>query len=120
MATDGSYVTVENTIIAFSTLGPAMQGPGLFSCTDIFGNSGGDWPEPSQIGVNGNFSANPRFCNLPGGDVSLAADSPCLAAPGCGLVGAVGQGCAATTSVEELPHAVRKTWGGLKRETSGR
>jgi hypothetical protein len=47
---------------------------------------------------------NPLFCDPQGcllapttsGDYSLAANSPCLDAPGCGLMGALGEGCGAT------------------------
>ncbi|RPJ41534.1 MAG: hypothetical protein EHM19_11710 [Candidatus Latescibacterota bacterium] len=66
-----------------------------------------------QYGVNGNFSADPLFCDAPLGDFTLAATSPCL--PGhhpdgddCDLVGALGEGCAGGTAVEQT------SWGGIK------
>jgi predicted outer membrane repeat protein len=106
---------LENTILAFSTQGPAVYcnvaGSVTLTCSDVYGNAGGDWTGciASQAGVNGNFSADPRFCDRPGGDYTLESGSPCLDAPGCGPVGALGQGCGGSTAVEET------TWGGVKR-----
>ena len=61
----------------------------------------------------GNFSADPRFCNIADENFALGKDSPCL--PGnhpfgmnCGLIGAFGEGC-------DLPTAVKTaTWGEIK------
>ena len=69
------------------------------SCTDIFGNAGGNWTSciADQLGINGNFSLNPQFCNAGGRDYRLAQGSPCTAAnapAGCGLIGAFPIGCA--------------------------
>jgi predicted outer membrane repeat protein len=106
---------LENTILAFSTQGPAVfcnvAGSVTLTCSDVYGNAGGDWTGciASQAGVNGNISADPRFCDRPGGDYTLESGSPCLDAPGCGLVGALGQGCEGPTAIEET------TWGGVKR-----
>ena len=70
------------------------------SCSDVFGNTDGDWVGclSGQGTLNGNFSADPLFCNRSEYDLTLAAYSPCL--PGnhpagwdCGLIGALGQGC---------------------------
>jgi hypothetical protein len=117
--TDGSVI-LENTIIAFSDSGSAINcaGPGVpvLSCCDIYGNAGGDWVHPieDQLGVNGNISADPLFCDTLGGDYRLETCSPCL--PGnhphgydCGVpIGAHCSGCAcrgATTAT---------TWGAIK------
>jgi hypothetical protein len=48
------------------------------------------------------ISINPRFCDLGAGDVRLSASSPLLDDPNCGLIGALGQGCGATTEVDEV------------------
>ena len=56
---------------------------------------------------DGNFSADPLFCDAPHGDCTLDEASPCLDAPGCGLVGAQGRGCG--TSASSLV-----TWGRIK------
>jgi hypothetical protein len=83
-------------------------------CTDIFGNADGDWVGEisGQLGVNGNFSANPLFCDLEAGALDLRADSPCL--PGqhpegydCGLIGAFDESCGVTAT-----RAV--SWGAVK------
>lgn len=89
---------VTNTIVASSTQGPGMactlgSNPTV-SCTDVFGNAGGD----AVCGVDGggNFSADPLFCVPPAdGDVSIASNSPCAPANNpCGvLVGALGVAC---------------------------
>jgi hypothetical protein len=50
-----------------------------------------------QEGIDGNFSADPLFCNVGIGDVGLANEtSPCLPANNdCGvLIGALDEGCA--------------------------
>jgi hypothetical protein len=75
-------VEIENTIIAFGTEGEAISctdiGVGVVSCTDIFGNAAGDWTGcvADQLGIQGNFSANPLFCNVGTGDYTLAEASP--------------------------------------------
>jgi hypothetical protein len=90
---------VASTIIAFN-LGSAVYcwgdaGDAVLSCCDVFGNSGANWGGciGGQDGINGNFSVDPLFCAPEAGDLTLDAASPCLAAPGCGRVGAHGQGC---------------------------
>ncbi|MBE9505487.1 MAG: hypothetical protein IMY84_01610 [Chloroflexi bacterium] len=106
---------VENTIIAFNGPGPSVDceygGSVLLSCSDVYGNSGGDWVGciAAQLGTDSNFSADPMFCDMANGDLSLDGMSPC--APGnspCGeLVGARGVGCS-SSPVSQM------TWGRLK------
>jgi len=83
--TSGSDVTtISNTIIGFTEGGPGVEWEQLendvvFSCCDIFGNVGGDWigrAEP-QLGINGNFSVDPLFCNIDASDYSIDSLSPC-------------------------------------------
>lgn len=95
--TSGSTVDVENTIIAFGQSGGAVGcfgAPPAISCSDIFGNVGGDWTGciAGQSGVNGNFSEDPRFCSRETVNFTLRSCSPCIDASGCGRVGAYGQG----------------------------
>jgi hypothetical protein len=101
-------VEVANTIIAFGTQGEAIAcsgaGIGVMSCTDIFGNAGGNWTAciSDQLGINGNFSLDPRFCNRGGRDYTLAQSSPCTAAnapAGCGLIGAHPVACASPIGI---------------------
>jgi hypothetical protein len=114
-----SQVLLEKTILAGSADGAAVlcEAGGLadLACCDLFGNAGGDWVGciAGQYGLNGNFSADPLFCDAVGGDFTLRSNSPCL--PGqhpdgydCGLVGAFGEGCSGPTGVE------RTSWGSMK------
>lgn len=95
-------LTMSNTIVTFSTDGEGVQsfGSATLLCCDLYGNAGGDWVGAiaDQYGVDGNFSADPLFCDEGNRDFSLATNSPCL--PGnhpdgydCGQIGAMGQGC---------------------------
>jgi len=113
-------------IIAYNQGGEAIAAPGPYlcpvfpSCTDIYGNEGGDWVGgiSEWFGVNGNFSACPSFCNadVEPYDFRLCDTSPC--APGnhpdsadCGLIGAWPVGCTcAPSSVEPAS----STWGAIK------
>jgi len=115
-----AVVTLENTIVAGSPAGAAAYcvAPGAIhaSCTDLWGNAGGDWTGcvASQAGTNGNLSWDPLFCASWTGDLRLAAASPCL--PGnndCAvLVGAEGEGCLQPVGVAEpLPPS---SWAGAK------
>jgi hypothetical protein len=87
-------------------------------CTDIFGNEGGDWVGPlaSQLGVGGNFSACPAFCNAltEPYNLGLCDSSPCLPGNhpdgvGCDLIGALGQSCECGPT-----DAQQSTWGAIK------
>jgi hypothetical protein len=114
-------LTLINCIIAYAVDGGAFAcdagecDPHL-GCTDIYGNVGGDWEGciVGQMGIDGNFSACPSFCDLEGGDYHLCSESPCLAGnhpygEDCGLIGALAQGCACGPSRGEAT-----TWGGIK------
>lgn len=104
---------IRETIIAFGQIGPAIGCENgampQVTCSDIFGNSGGDWVGclAAQYGVDGNISSDPLFCGgqVPGLEYTLDSASPCIAA--CGTMGAWGAACGAS-AVEEL------TWGRLK------
>lgn len=107
---------MEKTIVAFSDgLGVTCTGGvATLTCCDVFGNQDGDWVDclAGQLGLEGNFAADPRFCDLNEGGLTLDSSSPCL--PGnhpqgeeCGLIGAFGPGCG-TTPVRAT------TWGAIK------
>jgi hypothetical protein len=111
---------LENTIIVFSA-GPAIVCEGELSdatltCCDIYGNHGGDWTGCilDQYGLNGNFSADPLFCDMGSGDLTLEDCSPCL--PGyhpsgydcVGVIGARVSGCSCGTPAEP------STWSLIK------
>jgi len=79
-------------------------------CTDVWGHAGGDWVGclAPHAGGDGNFSADPLFCDPDAGDFSIRADSPCTeGASGCGLVGPFDVGC--------VPSPVRpESWARIK------
>jgi len=112
----GDALSIDHTIIAFSAGGEAVAcgigaSPPLLTCSDVFGNAGGDWTGciASAADADGNLSANPRFCP---GELTLDASSPCApGATGCGAIGALGVGCSATAV---FPEGERTSWGRLK------
>ncbi|MDM7914587.1 MAG: hypothetical protein ACE15D_13605 [Candidatus Eisenbacteria bacterium] len=102
---------VENTIIAFNNGGSAIEGgaDAFFSCVDIYGNPGGDWTPAivDQLGLRGNISDDPLFCDAAGGDLRLNEGSPCAPGGECDRMGAWPVGCEAT--------AIREaSWGEVK------
>jgi hypothetical protein len=83
-------VSIENTILSFATAGQAVAcvtGSPTISCSDIYGNAGGDWVGciAEQGGINRNFAADPCFCDAANDDFTLWNYSPCTQ---CGTVGA--------------------------------
>jgi hypothetical protein len=118
--TAAASVLIENTVIAFGGGGGAVCCLGApapeIACTNIYGNTGGDWTDciAGQHGVNGNFSADPKFCDTLSGYFWVEECSPCL--PGnhpdehdCeGIIGAYGAGCVCGAATE------RTTWGAIK------
>jgi hypothetical protein len=108
---------IDNTIIAYCPSGEAIRcAAATLTCCDVYGNAGGDYVGciADQLGINGNFSACPSFCDAGGGDFTLCDESPCL--PGnhpdgsdCGLIGAWGEGCVCGPSATESA-----TWGSIK------
>lgn len=113
----------DRCIIAFQTGSVVVGCMGTYErfpelrCCDLFGNAGGDWEVTcvaDQAGVNGNFSADPLFCDLQAGVLTLDGASPCL--PGqhpegddCGLIGTFERGCGATNTSNT-------TWGAIKTQ----
>jgi hypothetical protein len=98
----GALATIENSILAFSSDGAATecftgQSTLTILCCDVYGNTGGDWVGciADQVDLNGNFSADPLFCNAEHGDFTIQSDSPCAppGVTGCGLVGALPVAC---------------------------
>jgi FlgD Ig-like domain/Right handed beta helix region len=81
-------------------------------CTDIFGNDGGDWVGSGveeQLGINGNFSAPPLFCDPMAADFCLAKGSPGLPPYNqCNLlIGALGVGCILPSAINADDAPVR-------------
>jgi len=113
-ATGGGSLTVDNTILAFGGRGKmyALLGGSTATTANcvVYGNAGGDSLDGTH---HDNLFADPRFCDLDGGDLTLCANSPCVLGshPWPGLVGAYGQGCADCDAPAE-----RRSWGVLKAQ----
>lgn len=102
IACDMANPVIENTIIAYNSPGMGLScvggsGNPTLSCTDIYGNSGGD--DICGTDNGGNFSWPPYLCDASAENFTLSSscNSPCL--PGnhpngnpCGLIGAHGAG----------------------------
>lgn len=97
-------MAINNCVIANIGPGEAVyveaveyNEPPVITCTDIWGNSEGDWAEPidSQFALNGNVSRNPFFCAPALGDYRVAEESICLPSNNsCGLLIGIGEaGC---------------------------
>lgn len=109
---DSGVLTIDRCIIAHSSQGKAVWlthygGPSManLACTDVYGNAGGDWTGgiDGQADINGNFTADPLFCERTAGNYSLSQSSRCLAEnnPDCGLIGALELGCMVPLSADE-------------------
>lgn len=116
----GTVASISNCVFAFGVGGAGLvtNVSSTMSCTDVFGNAGGDWVGSiaGQLGSAGNFSADPLFCGPASADLGLQVDSPCL--PGqhpegedCGLIGAFGEGCAAVSVEAQMTSS---TWATIK------
>jgi len=122
LAVNNAPITIENTILAFSPSGEALYcagtGSATLTCCDVYGNAGGDWVGclAGQDSINGNFSADPGFCDAAAGDLSIRDTSPCGDAPGCGLVGALGVGC---HSIWNVPAEAPTIQAGIDSASAG-
>ena len=98
----------ESNIIAFSGAGEAINcadstpAPNVVCC-DIFGNAGGDWIGciADQMGIDGNISEDPLFCDSELGSFWLQDVSPCTQTnSGCALlIGALAANCSSCCSI---------------------
>ena len=119
----GSPVTLVDSIIAGCPVGEAIWAPSniivQLSCSDLYGNAGGDWTGSfaPQVDLNGNFSANPCFCSPENEEYTLCANSYCLPGHhpwGCNqLVGAYGMGCGDGSCAGPVSTDT-SSWGSLK------
>lgn len=97
----GGAFQLANSIVAHSTGMPAIDGSLSaedFTCCDFYFNQAGDFAYPglAVVGQNGNFAADPVFCDAAAGDYGLHAVSPCQpGGNGCGeRIGAASEDCA--------------------------
>jgi hypothetical protein len=109
-----SSVQIEHSIIAASLKGEGVgcdeTSTATLMCSNVIGNAGGDWIGclEGQLGVNGNISADPIFCDPTLLDFTIREDSPCAAEfSACGLMGALPVGCEAI-SIQP------SSWGKIK------
>jgi hypothetical protein len=95
-------ITLTKSILSNNTGGVAVCGAPTFltlsvNCTNLFSNGGAD-TVCAGSGSN-NFSLDPQYCDPEGGDLTLAASSPCApenSPSGCSLIGALPVGCGVT------------------------
>ncbi|HMB70071.1 MAG TPA: hypothetical protein VKU85_12200 [bacterium] len=102
----------EQNVVTGGQIGVWIPGGGAgytVACNNVYGNAQNWDGIPDPTGTNGNISQDPLYCEPPAGDYSVQGDSPCLPANNsCGVIlGAFGQGCAATA-------LERDSWGRLK------
>jgi hypothetical protein len=90
-----SHALVESCIISHNWHGVGIyhdeRSTVLISCTDIFGNEGGDWVGSiaDQVDRRGNLESDPLFCDAPSGDYGIDGNSLCTPwASGCRWIGA--------------------------------
>jgi predicted outer membrane repeat protein len=97
-ATTFNWITIERTIISYSPQGEAAFIDSVYnidiSCSDFYGNAGGDWigQVAGFLGVDGNISEDPLFCDTLGSDFRLSECSPC-SSQACGIMGAFSEVC---------------------------
>jgi hypothetical protein len=110
-----SDVVLENCVIAFGSRGSAVYcngGSMELYCCDLYGNDGGDWVNciQDQLGINGNITEDPLFCDTASGDYLVSSNSPC--APinnSCSvLIGAMNSYCAGYI---DFPYAAYLNFG---------
>lgn len=99
-----STLNVDRSIVFANTGAEAvfceMGGTATFLCSNVFGNSGGDWVNclTNQWNTNGNIWLDPLFCDAAGDDFTLDYNSPSWLAA-CGRMGAFDAACPVQTDV---------------------
>ena len=86
----GGATRLERCLVTNNSGAMLFSSMPQISCSDLFGNSHGNWTGPwaNQLGVNGNIEADPLYCDAANGNFGLQADSPCLPpASACGAMG---------------------------------
>ncbi len=102
---------------ATHNIGYRNGGHGLLSLGAEFARSCNNWFANDSSAVEGSapspddLAVDPLFCDIDHDGVSLEADSPLLNAPGCGLIGVLGLGCASTPTLVTLFTAERDADG---------
>jgi hypothetical protein len=97
---------LRGNVITGARGGTAVTGGHSGGCNVFFDNEFGAGIDLHETDV----IADPIYCDVEEGDLRVRSDSPCLpenSPQGCGLIGALGEGCG-TVSVD------RETWGRVK------
>lgn len=87
----------SNLVAWNARYGLLIQGPRtsvMLGCNDWFANDSGSVAGATESGDD--LELNPWLCDLQADDFTLFSDSPLLARPGCGQIGARGSGCIPT------------------------
>jgi hypothetical protein len=107
--------SLENNIITNSVGAEAIR---VYGSTVVASACNVFWENTEGNGDNyvlgpTDREVDPEFCGAAGSDLTVAAGSPCLPpnSNGCGLIGALGQGCGAV-SVGSLIET--RSWGSIK------
>jgi len=84
----------------------AFLGTVTLNCCDIWNNEGGDFVGPldGMEDQNGNFSADPLYCDPQAGDYRIEDVSPCSPQenPECGLIGRYDVGCGTSDAGSDI------------------
>lgn len=114
IALDGSNPVLNRCLISYSPTDlsfhryDSLSMP-LISCTDIYGNAGGDWIDfiAEQQYQNGNLNINPLLCDTANGNYAVAYESVCAPTNNsCGqLIGAVEPGCGCCVARGDVNHS---------------
>lgn len=111
----GSFHSLAS-IVALPSSGSNVQAdlsPGVstFVCSDLYVASGVNVAGfANPVGLNGNFSLNPQFCDLGAGQLGLTTTSPCTSGANtnsCGQVGARDAECGVVSTIKQ-------SWGQVK------
>jgi predicted outer membrane repeat protein len=109
-ARNSAGIQIRQSIIASSRcpVAKCLTGGSIdLSCTDVFSYEGFGYNDciADQIWVDGNFSADPLFCDAGDFEFNLLAASPCAPEnnPECGLIGARPVGCGALPNLLVVP-----------------
>ncbi len=98
----GFWSCAIRSVIVTECIGDGLISGGTYpipDCCNFYGNIPSNYGGgiPDQTGTHGNISKPPLFCDLI--DYELQKNSPCVNAPGCGLIGAMGIGCENTATM---------------------
>ena len=80
-----AHAAISRSILAFNrnigAIGCCDSGTVTLSCSDVFGNAGGDWVGciAGQDTINDNLSEDPMFCASDSGDFRIDLESLCAA-----------------------------------------